>query len=184
MLAIKESFNQGKQATHYSNGLQAVYTRDNHQNGMSFMALQQRPTAMLTLTVKEPRLSHRYDNGRWLIKDANLLRTATKLLHFVNSSIFGKQYKKSGTFLTGFGCIAPQKNHQPHLHLLIDNPMPAEQFLRISFIVKEKIKKLKLFNTTGTDFQVIKDTKEDYLRIGDYIGREGKLVVFDGNGLH
>jgi hypothetical protein len=174
----------GKAQTYINQYQATVYTRDALKAGVSKMAFQQMPTALLTLTVKEPKLRSRNDDGRWLVPDATLIRKAGYLLHFVNSAVFGHQYQKHGKGLSGFGCIEKQANHQPHLHLAMTDFMPPKQFLKIKKIITTKIKKFSLFNEAGTDFRLIGGDDSDYWQLGNYLGKDGRLVLFGTDGVY
>src|SRR5690606_36724038 len=103
-----------------------AFTRDALKAGLAQIAHRLMPSALLTLTVKEPQLKRRNDDGQWLVPDLTLLRKASYLLHFVNAEVFGRKYQDHGKGLEGFGCIEKQSNHQPHLHLAITNRMPPK----------------------------------------------------------
>lgn len=174
----------GEAQTYINQYQTTVHTRDAFKAGLSKMSFQQKPTAMLTLTVKEPKLQYRNDDGRWLVPDATLMRKAGYLLHFVNIEIFGRQYQNHGKGLSGFGCIEKQSSYQPHLHLAITNSMPPKQFVKIKKMITKKIKKFSLFNEAGTDFRFVGGDDADYWRLGDYLGKDGRLVLFGADGLY
>jgi|SRR5690554_3661016 len=184
MITNNESSIKGELPAPFYNEPQTVYTRNAIKRGTSQFAFKSRPTAFLTLTVKEPWIKYRHENGKWLIKETTLIKTASDLLHYVNRDCYGRNYRKNEKGLYGWGQIAPQKNHQPHLHLLILNKhISPLHFLKLSRSIKSKVQKLNLFDTNGTDFRLIGGEDSDHFRIGDYIGREGYTVTFDRNGI-
>lgn len=161
-----------------------VFTRDALKAGMSQMAYRLKPTALLTLTVKEPRLRRRNDDGQWLVSDLKLLREANFLLYCVNSAVFGRKYQKHGVGLTGFGCIETQANHQPHLHLAITNAMPPKRFLKIDRAISLKSQKTKYFTEAGIDFRLVGGEDADRWRLGSYLGKEGRLMTLGPGGVY
>ena len=155
------------------------FNRHEMQQAYSQLALEQQPTTLLTLTVKEPTGKH----GNWRIPVDTLISKGNLLLLWVNSELFGKKFKKNGFGLTGFGCIENQANHQPHLHLAITNPMPPNRLVKLKEAVFEKIQKFKLFDPRGVDVRPIGDSDEDFSAIGYYLAKEGQMVTLGADGV-
>ena len=83
-----------------------------------------------------------------------------------------------------FGCIEKQANHQPHLHLAITNPMPPKFYLKAKKVLFKKLKKFSLFHESGTDLRLIGGDDADYWRIGDYLGKDGRLLTMGPAGVY
>jgi len=158
---------------------EAPFNRRAIQRGYSTFARQQRPTALLTLTVKEPKGKH----GGWLVTANSLLQKANLFFHWVNADLFGRKYQKKGLGLTGFGCIENQANHQPHAHLAITTPMLRNFFQKLKETIFRKIEKISLFEARGTDIQLIGNSDEDFLRVGDYLAKNGRMVTLGTDGI-
>lgn len=161
-----------------------AFTRDALKKGMSRLAFDTMPSALLTLTVQEPRLRYRNDDGRWLVPDRTLLKKANDLLHYVNSDLFGSKYRDRSMGLKGFGCIEKQVNHQPHLHLAITSPMPPKLYMKTKKVLSKKLKKFSLFHESGTDFRMIGGEDADYWRVGGYLGKGGRLLTMGPGGVY
>lgn len=160
-----------------------AFTRDALKKGMSKWVFQSMPSAMLTVTVQEPHLRRRNDDGRWLVPDSTLLKKTSELLHYVNSAVFGKSYRKRNKGLVGFGVLEYQKNSQPHFHLVITNSMPPKLFKKIKKKLLEKVKKFPLLNESGVDFRMI-GGDEGYWRIGGYLAKDGSLLTLGLDGVY
>jgi len=161
-----------------------AFTREPLKRGMSRLAFDTKPTALLTLTVQEPRIRYRNDDGRWLVPDQTLMKKANNLLHFINSDLFGSKYRDKNKGFKGFGCIEKQANHQPHLHLAITNPMPPKLYLKAKKVLFKKLKKFSLFHESGTDFRLIGGDDADYWRLGNYLGKGGRLLTMGPTGVY
>lgn len=157
----------------------ALFSRKAIQQAYSTFSFQQRPTVLLTLTVKEPK----GDYGSWLVPDDVLLRKANLLIHWVNIELFGRKYQKNGKGLTGFGSIEKQANHQPHTHLAITSTMPPKRFLKFKQVLFEKIKKINLFESSGVDLQPVKSGDADYWRVGAYVAKGGRMLTLGASGI-
>lgn len=157
----------------------AVFDRKLLQQAYSTFSFQQRPSVLLTLTVKEPKGKH----GHWLVSDDVLLRKTNMLIHWINSELFGRKYRKNGKGLKAFGSIEKQSNLQPHIHFAITNRMPPKQFLKFKKILLEKIRKIKLFEEHGVDVQLIGSSDADAWRVGQYIAKDGRMLTLGPEGI-
>lgn len=153
------------------------------QSGWSAAAFQLMPQLFITITVKEPKLRYQNDDGRWLVSEQSLMTKTNLLLHFVNADFFGKNYKKKDRYLKGFGCIEPQKNHQPHIHLAVTNKLPPKSLIRLKRSFHEKFLKIPLFDTQGFDYQFTNTDDESYWRIGNYLAKGLNMLVLSNDGL-
>lgn len=138
-----------------------------------------RPTVLLTLTVREPKGS----SGGWRVSESVLIKKANLLLLWINADLFGRKFLKNGSGLKGFGCIEEQANHQPHAHLAITTPMPPKRFQRFRKALHQKIKKIDLFESTGTDIRLINGDDVDYWRVGNYIAKDGHMITLGPEGI-
>ena len=157
----------------------AVFNRKALQQAYSTLSFQQRPTALLTLTVKEPKGDH----GRWLVSDDVLLRKANLLIHWINVELFGRKYQKNGKGLKGFGSIEKQASYQPHVHLAVTSPMPPKHFVKLKNALFEKIKKINLFEDSGVDLRLIGGDDTDHWRVGKYIAKDGRMLTLGTDGI-
>lgn len=164
-------------ATTMSN--EAPYSRQALKQAYAIFAFNKRPTVLLTLTVKEPK--GKYGNG--LVSENTLLNKANLLLKWVNADLYGRKFLKNGKGLQGFGSIEKQSNGQPHTHLAITSPVPPKQFLKLKKSLFEKIKKIDLFEASGTDVRMIDTGDVDYWRVGGYIAKEGRMVTLGAEGI-
>lgn len=149
----------------------------------SKFSFQQRPTVLLTLTVKEPKIHPGKDRGSHVIPDVTLIRKATQLIHYVSCDLFGRSYEKHNKGLTGFGCIEKQLNHQPHLHLAITTSMPPRRLLAFQKSLFKKAGKFRLFEKSGIDLKPINGNDEDYWRVGNYVAKGGRMLLLAPNGI-
>jgi len=159
------------------------FTPQKMKQAYSNMAFQTKPTVLLTITVKEPKLRSRNDNGRWLVSDAQFLKKANDLMHWVNVELFGRKYKKNNKGLTGFGSIEKQASNQPHLHLAIDTKMPPMRFIALKRVFIEKCEKINLFNSNGIDLSLIGGSEADYFQVGAYVAKGGDMLFLSGDGI-
>ena len=157
----------------------APYSRKSIQKAYSMLAFQQRPTALLTLTVKEPKGKH----GGWLVSDSKLLSSANLLLRWVNAELYGRKFQKRGLGLEGFGSLEKQSNSQPHIHLAITSAMPPKRFTKMKSSILSKIEKLPLFEKSGIDVQLIGNSDADSWRVGNYVAKEGNMLTLTGGGI-
>ena len=156
------------------------YNRVAMREAYSELSRQQRPTALLTLTVKEPNSPH----AKWQVPDSTLLRNVNKLLYWVNIKMFGGKFMKKGLGLMGFGCIEKQANYQPHVHMAITSGVPLEKFFEFQNVVFEKAQKISLFDKSGIDLQSITASDADYTRVGDYLAKGGRMLMLGADGLY
>ena len=159
------------------------FSRTKLKNGWVALGFQQTPTALLTITVKEPKLQKSRYSTRWQIRDFELLTYANKLIHWTNADVFGRNYKKRGLGLTGFGCLEYQSNLQPHLHLAIANSMSPSLFDQLSEAIFNKCKKIPIFHRAGIDWVRIEESPEDHLRVAKYLAKEGDMLILGPNGI-
>lgn len=149
------------------------------QHEYAKFSVRQKPKALLTLTVKEPKGKF----GNWKVSDRKLLRSTNRLLHWVNSAMFGRNYKKNRKYLSGFGGLEYQSNEQPHIHLALSSPMPPKLLVKLKKILFEKVKKIALFDVRGIDLKLINDDPQDHYRVGAYVMKGGRSVILDENGI-
>jgi len=159
------------------------FHRQRLKSGWSSTAFKLMPQLLITITVKEPKHQRRNDDGRWLISEESLMTKSNLLLHFVNADFFSKNYKKKGRYLEGFGCIEPQKNHQPHIHLAVTNKLPPKSLIRLKRSFEMKIKKVPLFESQGFDFRFTDTSDESYLKIGSYLAKGLNMLILSEDGL-
>lgn len=159
------------------------FSRIKLKKGWAQLGFQQTPTALLTITVKEPKQGKLTSSRSWKVDDWYLVTQANKLIHWTNTDVFGRRYKKRGLGLTGFGCLEYQSNHQPHIHLAIANSMPQELFDQISHAIFRKAQKIPMFDRSGIDFVRIGEAPEDHLRVANYLTKEGNMLILGPNGI-
>jgi len=162
-----------------STNVQVTFSRQAIKQAYSSFAFQQRPAALLTFTVKEPKGKH----GNWLVSDASLIYKSNLLLRWLNTGLFGRKFQKRGLGLSGFGSVEKQSNHQPHIHLAITSHMPPKRLLKLKKVLFEKIKKIDLFEQAGIDLQMIGSSDADFWRVGGYIAKDGNMLTLDIDGL-
>ena len=159
------------------------FTPFHHQrlvNGWAEASFKSMPTAWLTLTIKEPRNN---DSRPWKVSNASLINRANRLLYFINQDFFSNRSKKRGQYLEGFGCIEPQSNHQPHIHLALTNKFPPKTLLRLEAMFRTKMKKFSNFDERGFDFQQVSFSDEGFRRIGSYAAKGMDMLVLSQDGL-
>ena len=86
---IRDGFNK---ACYTTTDIVSPYNRIAMREAYSELSRQQRPTALPTLTVKEPNSPH----AKWQVPDSTLLHNVKKLLHWVNIKWFGRKYMEKG----------------------------------------------------------------------------------------
>jgi hypothetical protein len=134
-----------------------------------------KPTFHVTITLKQPKLRLKYINGQsyeskhngtnYKTSDNQALHAINLLLHYVNESIYGRNYKKNNLFISGVGSLEYQKNQQPHVHLLIHNNITYEK-LNYHFI--KKLTKFNILDQHGLMIQPVIDTPESIERLSSY----------------
>jgi len=167
-------------AYHVTTSNDSPYSRVTMQRAYSAFSRKQNPTALLTLTVKEPRS----ESVNWQVPDNTLLRKANSLFHWINAELFGRKYLKRGLGLIGFGCIEKQSNHQPHVHLAITSGVPLEKFTKFENVLFNKVKKISLFDKSGIDLQPIESTEADSARVGNYLAKGDRMLTLGADGLY
>lgn len=143
-------------------------------------SVEQKPTAWMTLTAKEPQGNN---NLPWQISNSTLMNKANLLVHFINQDFFNNREKARGEFLEGFGCIEPQRNYQPHIHLAITNKFTPTKLASLESMFINKLKKFTLFNSRGFDFQQVSPSDDHFRGIGSYVAKGGNMLLLSKEGL-
>jgi hypothetical protein len=142
------------------------------------------PKVLLTLTVNQANLNRGGDIGFPLVSKETLLRKTNQLLHYVNAAMYGRQYERYKRGLTGFGCIEKQLNEQPHIHLAITSHTSPQMYAKLKKVIYKKVEKIAIFDNHGVDIRPITQTDTDYLRVGEYLAKDGDMIFLDYTGVY
>lgn len=172
-------------AAHSQNG-QQWYGNQPMADAYANWAVELKPTAFLTLTVKEPKLHKGLGGKNWIVPHQTLLEKANLLIHWVNGALFGRGYQARKAGLIGFGSIERQGNGQPHIHAAIGADMPGHWLAKAQNVVYKKLEKINLFDKRGVLLKPIDPTDRDYYKSGRYtvkeVDRGARALLLDYNG--